>query len=378
MAETDHAHGATSNLGRALAAPMRAMTRMFAAAQEPTVAGASRVGRSAVVDCALYVKGKRQPGQWTYRDALAAARKRGENAFVWLGLHDPEIAELSDIAEVFELDEFAIEDILQRAHQRPKIEQYGDTTFAVMRTARYIEHEKLTEATEVVETGHVMMFVGDRFVITVRLGEAAKLAPVRAGLEARPDLLGYGPWAVVYGIADCVVDAYMDVADMVEADIDEVETSVFDRDRQEKITRIYHLKREMVEFKRAVLPLQRPLGSLVEGRLGEVSPEIRRYFRDVNDHLLKVVEQVTSFDDLLNSILQARLAQVTVDQNNDMRKIAAWAGIAALQTAIAGIYGMNFPNMPEFSWTFGYPMILTIMFGGAFVLYRVFRRAGWL
>ena len=378
MADTEQSNGPTIGLGRALAAPVRAMmTRMFTApADEPRPASVNS-GRSAVVDCGLYVNGRRQPGEWDYREALGAVRKR-DDAFVWLGLHDPQLAELTDIAEVFKLDEFAIEDILHRAHQRPKIEQYGDTAFAVMRTARYVEHDKLTEVTEVVETGHVMMFVGDRFVITVRLGEAAKLAPVRADLEDRPDLLALGPWAVVYSVADCVVDAYLDVAAMVEADIDEVETAVFDRASQERISRVYHLKREMVEFKRAVLPLQRPLGWLVEGRIGEVSPEIRRYFRDVNDHLLKVMEQVTSFDDLLNSILQARLAQVTVDQNNDMRKIAAWAGIAAMQTAIAGIYGMNFKYMPETQWTFGYPVVLAVMLGSAVWLYRLFRRSGWL
>ncbi|GAA1748238.1 magnesium/cobalt transporter CorA [Luedemannella helvata] len=378
MADAEQTHGPAINLGRALSAPMRAVTRMFGQpAASRTEPKTPAPGRSAIVDCALYVRGKRQPGQWGYREALAAARKRSD-AFVWLGLHDPQVAELEDIGEVFELDQFAVEDILHRAHQRPKIEQYGDMTFAVLRTARYMEHEKLTEATEVVETGHMMLFVGEHFVITVRLGEAARLAPVRAELEARPDLLALGPWAVVYAIADCVVDAYLDVATMVEADIDEVETSVFDRDAHERIARVYHLKREMVEFKRAVLPLQRPLAWLVEGRLGEVSPEIRRYFRDVNDHLLKVVEQVTSFDDLLNSILQARLAQVTVDQNNDMRKIAAWAAIAASQTAIAGIYGMNFDHMPETTWKFGYPGVLAVMFGLALWLYRMFRRSGWL
>ncbi|WP_344126313.1 magnesium/cobalt transporter CorA [Luedemannella flava] len=356
---------------------MRAVTRMFAPPETPGPKPAPSSGRSAVVDCALYVKGQRQPGEWGYRDALAAARKRTD-AFVWLGLHDPEVAELTDIGEVFELDQFAVEDILHRAHQRPKIEQYGDMIFTVLRTARYVEHESLTEATEVVETGHVMMFMGEQFVITVRLGEATKLAPVRAELEARPDLLALGPWSVVYAIADCVVDSYLDVANMIEADIDEVETSVFDRNAHERIARIYHLKREMVEFKRAVLPLQRPLASLIDGRLGVVSKEIRRYFRDVNDHLLKVVEQVTSFDDLLNSILQARLAQVTVDQNNDMRKIASWAAIAAMQTAIAGVYGMNFDFMPETDWQFGYPVVLAVMLGGAIALYRLFRRSGWL
>src|SRR5262249_23166778 len=162
--------------------------------------------------------------------------------------------------------------------------------------------------TEVIETGDITMFVGQQFVITVRHGKAAQLAAVRSDLESKTDFLALGPWAVVHGVIDLVVDAYLDVAEMIEDDIDDVEASVFSRRGTERIARVYQLKREMVEFKRAVVPMQRPLAALVEGRLGEVSEEMRRYFRDVNDHLLKVVEQVTSFDDLLNSILQARLA----------------------------------------------------------------------
>jgi magnesium transporter len=183
----------------------------------------------------------------------------------------------------------------------------------------------------------------------------------------------------VHGVADRVVDSYLDVAAMVEADIDDVEAGVFARGGAGGgIARIYQLKRELVEFKRAVVPLQRPIAALVDGRQADVPPEVRRYFRDVNDHLIRVVEQVVSYDDLINSILQARLAQVTVDQNNDMRKIAAWAAIAAMQTAIAGIYGMNFENMPETKWTFGYPVILMVMLASAIGLYRLFRRSGWL
>jgi magnesium transporter len=376
MAEVESGGGTASNLTRALAAPVRAVSRIFGAVHEASQAGPS-TGRSGVVDCAVYVRGERQPGEWSYREALAAVRKR-DDAFVWLGVHDPDVAELAEIATVFELDEFAVEDTLHQATQRPKIEQYGDMTFVVLRTARYIEHEQLTDSTEVVETGHVMMFVGRDFAITVRHGLAAQLAGVRANLEAKPEFLAHGPWAVVHGVTDCVVDAYLDVAAMVEADIDDVEASVFSRSGSERISRVYQLKREMVEFKRAVLPLQRPLSTLLSGGFGELSKEIRRYFRDVNEHLLKVVEQVTSFDDLLNSILQARLAQVTVDQNHDMRKIAAWAAIAAAQTAIAGVYGMNFPNMPETHWEYGYPMILAVMVGSALALYRLFRRSGWL
>jgi magnesium transporter len=183
---------------------------------------------------------------------------------------------------------------------------------------------------------------------------------------------------VGYAVADTVVDLYLEVANAIEEDLDQLEDHVFSREGHGRIQRIYQLKRELVEFKRAVMPLQRPLGSLVSEQSALVPPEIRRYFRDVQDHLSRTAEQINSFDELLNSILQARLAQVSVDQNNDMRKIAAWAAIAAVQTAIAGIYGMNFHFMPELGWKYGYPGVLALMLASAAVLYRFFRRAGWL
>jgi magnesium transporter len=247
-----------------------------------------------------------------------------------------------------------------------------------MRTARYVEHGELTETSEVVETGQVMLFIGPAFVISVRHGDACRLTPVRAGLESQRELLAQGPWAVAYAIADRVVDLYLEVADEVETDLDELENQVFGRQVHGPIQRIYQMKRELVEFKRAVMPLQRPLLSLVTPTNREVPKEIRRYFRDVQDHLTRVVEQVNSYDDLLNSILQARLAQVTVEQNNDMRKIAAWAAIAAVQTTIAGIYGMNFDYMPELHWRYGYAGVFALMVLSALGLYRVFRRSGWL
>jgi len=278
---------------------------------------------------------------------------------------------------VFDLHELTVEDAIGGL-QRPKIERYGNLVFAALRTTRYVEHQELTEYSEVVETGSVMMFIGEHFVITVRHGTPAALGAVRADLEAKPDLLGQGPWSVAHAIYDRVVDAYVDCANAVELDLDQLEESVFSRQEHGRVQRIYQLKRELVEFRRAVVPLQRPLESIVTGRLPEVPKEIRRYFRDVNDHLTRTVEQVQSLDELLNSILQARLAQVTVEQNNDMRKIAAWAGIAAIWTAVAGIYGMNFDVLPEKHWKFGYPGVLLVCLVASVVLYRFFRKNGWL
>jgi magnesium transporter len=366
---------ATGAIGRAFTAPVRAVTRIFAPGTHASSAAPRRHG-AAVVDCAVYLDGQRRPGDCTYAEALAAAREQ-ENAFVWLGLHEPGPDDLADIAAVFELDDFAVEDAI-KGGQRPKIEQYGEMTFLVVRTTRYIEHAELTETSEIVETGDLLMFIGRDFVITVRHGELGALGVLRVELESNQDLLRLGPWSVVYTILDRIVDTYLEVASRVEEDIDAVEANVFSKQVHGRIARIYQLKRELVEFKRAVVPLQRPLAAMVEGRLGGMPKKVMRYFRDVSDHLARTVDQVVSYDDLLNSILQARLAQVTVEQNHDMRKIASWAAIAAMQTAIAGIYGMNFSVMPETSWKYGYPVILLVMFGSAVALHRLFRRSGWL
>ncbi|WFE30670.1 magnesium/cobalt transporter CorA [Solwaraspora sp. WMMD791] len=332
--------------------------------------------RSGIVDCALYIDGVRQPGSWQHPEALATARQE-TNAFVWLGLHEPSLAEMAGIADTYGLHELAVEDAV-KAEQRPKLEQFGEVNFLVLRTARYVDHEKLTGDSEVVETGQVMLFIGRGFVISVRHGDACRLSPVRADLERNRELMTQGPWAVAYAVTDRVVDLYLEVVDRIETDLETVEADVFSPEASDKVHEIYQLKRELVEFKRTVAPLQRPMMTLTAEINEEVPAEVRRYFRDVQDHLSRVVEQINAYDDLLNSILQARLAQVTVAQNNDMRKIAAWAGIAAVWTALAGIYGMNFEFMPETDWKFGYPIVLALMLSISLVLYRSFRRNGWL
>jgi magnesium transporter len=371
--------GANRRLSRALAEPVRrAMHRMRISTTTMEAPHGVHDGRSAVVDCGLYVDGLRQPGEWHYRDALNAARRSG--GFVWLGLKEPDAAELADIGDTFDLHELPVEDAI-KSHQRPMVERYNDMTFVTLRTARYCEHDELTETSEVVESGDIMMFIGEYFIITVRHGDATRLGPVRTALESKPELLERGPWSVAYAVYDAVVDGLVEVASAIEEDVAAIEDSVFARQTRRqsgRIQRIYQLKRELMEFKRTVLPLQRPLASLASGQATEIPKEIRKYFRDVNDHLSRTVEQVMYFDDLLNSVLSARLAQVSVDQNNDMRKIAAWAGIAAVWTAIAGIYGMNFEFMPELHWTYGYPVVLAVMVTISLVLYRAFRRSGWL
>ncbi|MGI5146352.1 magnesium/cobalt transporter CorA [Plantactinospora sp. CA-294935] len=362
---------------RAWTAPVRAVTRMLSTevGQQRTPEN-SRPDGQGVVDCGLYVDGVRQPGQLGYAEALDAAQQQ-PGAFVWLGVHEPSQAEMAGIAAAYGLHELAVEDAV-KAEQRPKLERFGEVSFLVLRTVRYVRHGELTENSEVIETGQVMLFIGPTFVLTVRHGDACRLAPVRSDLEARQEILRQGPWAVAYAVMDRVVDIYLEVTDRVGDDLDVLEGEVFARQAHGRIQRIYQMKRELVEFKRAVVPLQRPMMTLTAQVNREVPKEIRRYFRDVQDHLTRTVEQVNSYDDLLNSILQARLAQVTVDQNNDMRKIAAWAAIAAVWTAIAGIYGMNFDFMPETGWKYGYPVVLALMLLISLGLYRWFRRNRWL
>ena len=369
--------GVNRSLSRAWTAPVRAMNRFLGTADGARPSSrAGHVG-SAVVDCGVYVDGKREPGDFSPDEALREANSR-DNAFVWLGLHQPSQEEMSEIATTYDLHELAVEDAVT-AEQRPKLEQFGTVHFLVLRTARYVPHSELTETSQVVETGQMMIFIGERFVITVRHGDASELGSVRADLEnQRGALLEQGPWAVAYAVTDRIVDLYLAVADQIEADLDIIEEGVFSRESGSPIQAIYQMKRELVEFRRAVVPLQRPLASITSPQSRLVPKEIRRYFRDVQDHLTRTVEQVTSYDDLLNSILQARLAQVTVDQNNDMRKIASWAGISAVWTAFAGIYGMNFKYMPELGWTFSYPVLWTLLLIISVLMYRAFRRNGWL
>ncbi|HLL68719.1 MAG TPA: magnesium and cobalt transport protein CorA [Micromonosporaceae bacterium] len=330
----------------------------------------------AVVDCAVYVNGQRQAGQVHHTDAFARARGR-RHAFVWLGLHQPDAALMASVARTFSLHELTVEQTLSDGH-RPAVEKHGDVTLLVLRTARYVEHPELTASSEVVDTGDVMVLVGRDFVITVRHGPAGALGAVRADLEQRRSVLAQGPWAVAHAVCARMVGLYHDVAGHVEKDLEKLEETAFARDGGTDVQQVYQLKRELVEFKRAVFPLQAPLQALLAQHRGDLPTGLHRYFADASGQLARAVDRVAALDDLLNSILQARLAQVTVEQNNDMRKIASWAAIAAAQTAIAGIYGMNFDAMPELHWTYGYPYALGLMGLAFLTLYRLFRRSGWL
>jgi magnesium transporter len=332
---------------------------------------------SSVVNCVTYQDGVRVPDCSDLVDAVERVRKKG-NGFVWLGLHEPTDQEFAGIAELFDLHPLAVEDAVE-AHQRPKLERYDETLFAVFKTVCYVEHEELTATSEVVNTGEIMVFVGEDFVITVRHGMHGSLGPLREELESDPKQLAKGPAAVLHAIADHVVDDYLHVTDSVQADIDQVEMDVFaENGARADPGRIYQLKRELLELKRAVVPLGRPVEDLATRPIRVVDPEIQAYFRDVLDHIMRAKDQIAAFDELLNSILQAHLAQVTVAQNEDMRKITAWAAVIAVPTMVCGVYGMNFDHMPELHWRFGYPLVIGVISVSCLVLYRGFRRSGWL
>ncbi|WTW92113.1 magnesium and cobalt transport protein CorA [Streptomycetaceae bacterium NBC_01309] len=333
-------------------------------------------GASVVVDCALYEKGVRRPGTLELHEAMDAA-KANPGSFAWIGLHAPEAQDLAEIAAAFDLHPLAVEDAVN-AHQRPKLERYDDTLFLVLKTIVYVDHEHLTATSEVVDTGEIMVFAGEDFVVAVRHGSAPPLAEVRRRLQADPATLALGPAAVMHAIADQTVDDYLRVAERVADDFDELEADVFSPHSKNDAERIYQLKRELMEFKRAVMPLARPLERLSTEELPGDNTTMGAYWRDVADHLAQVRERLAGFDELLDSILTASLARVTVQQNTDMRRIAAIAALLAVPTMIVGIYGMNFDHMPELRWTYGYPMALAAMAGACTFLFRAFRRNGWL
>ncbi|MFI5985586.1 magnesium/cobalt transporter CorA [Streptomyces sp. NPDC051555] len=326
-----------------------------------------------IVDCAIYRDGRRTEGPEDFSDALAEARAAGD-AFLWVGMHEPSAKEFEHVSREFGLHALAVEDALT-AHQRPKLEVYDDSLFVVLKPVLY------DDATDTVTTGELMVFIGDSFVVTVRHGEGAALTAVRRRLEQEPDVLKHGPTAVLYAVADAVVDHYIDVAAELQADLEELEAEVFSpnpSDAKNTAARIYGFKRQVLEFRRATSPLLQPMDRLASGNVPFVHDHSRPFFRDVSDHLTKANEYIEGLDRLLSDALAAHLAQMGVRQNDDMRKISAWAAMAAVPTMVAGIYGMNFEHMPELTHAWGYPGVLIVMALLCVGLHRMFKRRGWL
>jgi magnesium transporter len=325
-----------------------------------------------IVDNALYRQGIRVDCGTATSD-LAGVRSRAtdDGDFVWVGLHEPTKHELDTVAELYDLHPLAVEDALT-AHQRPKLERYEESLFLSLKTLWYVDEN------DAVETGEINVFIGENFVVTVRHGTGGGLHDARIALEGMQSVLAHGPSAVVYAVCDQVVDAYEAVADELVIDVDEVEASVFGAERTNDSARIYVLKRELAEMRRAVLPLRDPVNRFAQGAVRGVHAEASPYFRDVADHLNRVAETMDALETLLSAAFEAHLAQISIQQNDDMRKISAAVGLVAAPTLVAGIYGMNFTHMPELNWVLGYPLSILLMSASSLTVWIIARRSGWL
>ena len=324
-----------------------------------------------IVDNALYHEGVRVPLDDGDPSLGHARVPCGRGDFQWVGIHDPTDEELRQIATTFDLHPLAVEDAGD-SHQRPKVERYGDTLFLVLKTLWYVDED------DAVETGEINLFIGPDFVVTVRHGQGIDLSTARRDLEQRAQVLEHGPMAVMYAICDRVVDEYEKVGASLEIDVDEVEESVFSPARTDDSVRIYTLKREIAEVRRAVMPLREPMRRFVQAEVAGIDEATATYFRDVADHLHRVSEVIDNLDVLLSTAFDAHLARISVQQNEDMRKISAGAALVVVPTLIAGIYGMNFDQMPELQWTFGYPFAIALMVSVSGVLLWFFKKSGWL
>lgn len=339
---------------------------------------------NSMVDAGIYLDGARISSPATLPDTFRELNK-SPGSMAWIGLVRPEEAELQELAAEFDLHELAVEDAVM-AHQRSKIERYGTTLFAVLRATRYLESQ------EEVEFGELHIFVGPNFIITVRHGNSPDLAQVRRRMEQDPTLLRLGPEAVLYAILDTVVDGFAPVVTGLENDIDEIETEVFSGDPQVS-RRIYELSREVIEFQRSTKPMVGILAALAGGftKYG-INEDLQQYLRDVDDHVTQVNEKIDGFRFMLRDILTVNatlvaqrqneemkhLAEASNAQNEEVKKISAWAAILFAPTLVGTIYGMNFDSMPELHWEWGYPLALIAMFGVSVILYGIFRKRRWI
>jgi len=321
-----------------------------------------------IVDCAVYEHGRRVAGDLTVEEAGKAARDG--DGLVWLDVYEPAVDEFERIAREFGLHELAVEDAV-KAQQRPKVERFGDTLLVVVKTVTH------ADSGAALEIGELLVFVNPRFVITVRHG-AGELSGVRERVEARPEMLAHGTGVVLYAILDHVVDGYGEVGQTIDGEIQGVEREIFSSQRTNPAEQLYRLEREVLDLYRAVAPLSEAIDEISEGGLDAVPDELDEYFRDVRDHLKRITGRTVAFRELLSSALQANLTQISVRQNEDMRKISAWVAIAVVPTMVAGIYGMNFDHMPELHWRYGYPAVLLFIALICATLYWRFRRSGWL
>lgn len=318
-----------------------------------------------IIDCAVYRDGVRHDTDSDGSSLDDVLSDLGGDDFLWIGINNPSSEEMHRVGSALSLHPLAIEDALE-AHQRPKVERYSDHTVISLRTVSYSDDD--------ITTNEVNIFLGEQFLLTVRHG-GRDLRDARRAADRMIESLSHGPTAALYAVVDSIVDQYERVATELEEDVEEVESSVFSAERTNDSSRIYRLKRETLEFRRAVQPLRDPINRFATSTM---PAESRPYFRDISDHLNRAAEAIDSIDHLLDNALNAHLAQLSVQQNEDMRKLTAGATIFAVPTAIAGIYGMNFVDMPELSWRFGYPVCMLVIASLCGYVYSRFKKAGWL
>jgi magnesium transporter len=322
-----------------------------------------------VINCAAYAGGQRV-ADLPIRDIGEALKQR--DRFVWIGLYEPREEVLREVQREFGLHDLAIEDALT-AHQRPKLEQYGDSLFVVLRTTQ------MPAGSTDLEFGETHVFVGERYIISVRHGSLKSHVGLRARCEAAPQLLNKGPGFVLYALMDFIVDQYLPVVEALETQLEELEEEIFGEQLSRDTTkRIYRLKRDLLALKRAVSPLVDVCNRLMRFDIDLIPEDTRPYFRDVYDHVLRLNEMIDNLRELLTTALEANLSLVSVSQTEHTKRLAAWAAIIAVPTMIAGVYGMNFDRMPELHWQFGYPLVMGLMIALCVGLFFGFRRSGWL
>jgi magnesium transporter len=320
-----------------------------------------------LINCVAYREGKKLAD--IEIEAISDYLQQAD-CFVWVALRDATPAELDKMREEFDLHPLAIEDA-HHGHQRPKIEEYGETLFAVVHTLEQVQEELVV--------GEVNIFVGRNFILSVRNRSSHTLLGVRERCEREPEMLRQGAGFVLYALMDAVVDGYFPVIDSVETELEVIEEHLFDKGMARlNIERLYEVKRRTVTLKHAVLPLMEAVGKLTSGRVPPVCANSRDYFRDVYDHLARINASLDGIRDTIGTAIQVSLSSVTLDQSEGAKRLAAWAGIFAVATAFAGIWGMNFKVMPELEWMYGYPVALTVIATTCGILYYRFRRMGWL
>ena len=322
-----------------------------------------------IVDVGLYVEGKRIEGPSDIAHQVEIARAKG--GYVWIGLAEPTQQEFDQVVGELHFHPLAVEDAIS-ARQRPKIEDYGGLTFFVIKTVFY--NEQKSDIT----TGELMFFIDKHFIVIVRHGSGSPLTTVRHDFEKQPEQVKLGPFAVLHAVVDRVIDGYTAIATELENDVIDIETKVFSGNRKTYSQEIYLLKREVIEFRHAIDPLLSPLQQLASIGARHIPPDLTPFFRDALDHLSRASDAGAGLDSLLSSALQAEIAQVQLQQNEDMRKITSYVALAAIPTMVAGVYGMNFDVMPELRWRFGYPAVITFLLLLTAVLYRKFKKSGWL